>query len=284
MDEDSDQYESNTNNDPEYDIDHASNKINTMGEERREDGGTVERTKQQNNTSHIENMEEEHNKNSAEFERTFYDYEYNMWRCDDRISTTEKMNNVCFTQMSAKRGINTIGEKAVVAIVEEYQQLDSLGVFVPIPYDQLNRTQRSGVLNAINLIKQKRCGKIKERTVADGQKQRDLYAKSETSSPTLSLEGFTTLLMIDVAEGRSVAIADVAGAFLKADMDDFVVVKLQGPAVEALVQINKKKYHRYITEKGRNKIWYLRLLKAMYGTLKAPILWYSLFANTLKEN
>ena len=106
----------------------------------------------------------------------------------------------------------------------------------------------------------------------------------ETSSPTLSLEGFTTSLIIDAAEGRIVAIADVAGAFLKADMDDFVVVKLQGPAVEALVQINKKKYHRYITEKGRNKIWYLRLLKAMYGTLKAPILWYSLFANTLKEN
>ena len=74
--------------------------------------------------------------------------------------------------------------------------------------------------------------------MANGRKQRDLYAKSETSSPTLSLEGFTTSLMIDAAEGRSIAIADVTGAFLKADMDNFVVVKLKGPAMEALVQIN----------------------------------------------
>ena len=186
--------------------------------------------------------------------------------------------------MSAKKGINTFGEKAVVAIVEEYWQLDTLGVFEPITYDQLNKTQKSEVLNAIDLIKQKRCGKIKGRTVADGRKQRELYAKLETSSPTLSLEAFTTSLMMDAAEGRSIAIADVAGAFLKVDMEDFVVVKLQGPAVEALVEINKKKYHRYITKKGSTKVLYVRPLKAMYGTLKEPILWYSLFANTLKEN
>ena len=136
VDEDSYQYESNINNDPEYDIDHASNEINTIGEERSEDSGTVEHTEQRNNISRIKNTEEEHNKNSdgqynlrklrsqtacGEFKRTFYDYKYNMWQYNDQISATEKMNNVCFTQMSAKRGINTFGEKAVVATVEEYR-------------------------------------------------------------------------------------------------------------------------------------------------------------------
>ena len=55
--------------------------------------------------------------------------------------------------MSTKRGINKFGKKAVVAIVEEYLQLDTLGVFEPISYNQLNKSQRSGVLNAIDLVK-----------------------------------------------------------------------------------------------------------------------------------
>ena len=44
------------------------------------------------------------------------------------------------------------------------------------------------------------------------------------SSPTLSLEGFINTLSIDAAEHRQVAIADVAGAFLKADKHDHVIV------------------------------------------------------------
>jgi len=31
------------------------------------------------------------------------------------------------------------------------------------------------------------------------------------------------------------------------------------------------------------KVIYVRLLKAMYGTLTAPILWYKLFASTIME-
>ena len=73
------------------------------------------------------------------------------------------------------------------------------------------------------------------------------------------------------------------GAFLKAKMDDFVVVKLQGPAVEALLKINKNKYKDYIIETKKEKVLYVKLLKAMYGTLKAPLLWYTLFTNILEE-
>ena len=90
--------------------------------------------------------------------------------------------------------------------------------------------------------------------------------------------------MIDAAEERHVATADVTGAFLKAEMDDFVVVKLQGPAVEALIDINKEIYSTYVSKEKGKMVLYIRLLKAMYGTLKAPLLWYTLFANTLREN
>jgi len=41
---------------------------------------------------------------------------------------------------------------------------------------------------------------------------------------------------VDALENRFIATSDVAGAFLKAKMDDFVIVRLQGPAVDALLK------------------------------------------------
>ena len=174
--------------------------------------------------------------------------------------------------MSDKKGIKIFGDKAVSAIVHEYEQLDRLNVFEPIHGKSLTYLQRSNTLNAINLIKEKRCGKIKGRTVADGRKQRHFYSKFETSSPALSLEAFFGTLAIDAAEERQIAIVDVTGAFLKADMDDFVIVKLQGPAIKALMKINKNKYKDFVIKNKEEEVLYAKLLKAMYETLKAPLL------------
>jgi hypothetical protein len=49
----------------------------------------------------------------------------------------------------------------------------------------------------INVIKEKRCGKIKGRTVADGRPQRKLYTKDEASSPTVFTDALLMLILID---------------------------------------------------------------------------------------
>ena len=100
----------------------------------------------------------------------------------------------CYTQMSAKKGIKMFGNSALKALMEEYRQLDKLEVLKPLDIKQLTKYQKIGTLNAIDLIKQKRCGKIKGRAVADGRKQRDLYSKHEVLSPALSLESFLAIL------------------------------------------------------------------------------------------
>ena len=79
--------------------------------------------------------------------------------------------------MSIQKGIKLFGDKAVFAIVDEYKQLDDLQVFMPLDGNKLTGDQRKNALNAIDLIKEKRCCKIKGRTVADGRKQRDLFIK-----------------------------------------------------------------------------------------------------------
>ena len=135
----------------------------------------------------------------------------------------EKAVHVMFTQMSAHKGIKLFGQKAIVAMMKELKQLtDGVipcnPVIKPIPFEELTAKDKKEALEAVNIIAQKRSGKIKGRTCANGRKQRK-YLKGDESyaSPTASLESIMTTLVIDAHEGRDVAIADVPGAYLHAE-------------------------------------------------------------------
>ena len=69
------------------------------------------------------------------------------------------------------------------------------------------------------MIKQKRSGNIKERTYADGIKQKRFLKDGENiSSPTLSTEVPMEKLIIDTMEGQDVAIFDVPGAYFHTEI------------------------------------------------------------------
>jgi hypothetical protein len=186
------------------------------------------------------------------------------------------------TQMTANAGIRKHGGKAITALLEEFCQLDDKSVFKPLHAKELTTRQKKDALRAINLIKEKRCGRIKGRTCADGRPQRGLYTKEQTASPTVSTDALMLSLMIDALEQRDVATADVTGAYLHADMNDFVVIKLTGDAVGLMCKANPK-YQVFTTvEQGQN-VLYLQLLKALYGCVQSALLWYDLFVSTLQE-
>ena len=104
--------------------------------------------------------------------------------------------------------------------------------------------------------------------MVDGRGRRSKYEKSDTSSPALTVENFIVTLAVDAAEGRDVSVCDVAGAFLKAE----------GPAIDAIVRANESDYKAFITYENGTRVLYLQLLKAMYGTLTAALLWYRMLA------
>lgn len=177
-----------------------------------------------------------------------------------------------FTQMHATKGIKLLGQQALDAMETEYRQLERLDVFEPEHAHKLPTTEKKAALRAIDLIKIKRSGKIKGRTVADGSTQRAYISKEDSTSPAAHPDSLIATLVVDAMEDREVATADIAGAYLKAYMPDTVFLRVTGPAVDALMRINPTKYKEYITfEKGK-KVLYLRLVKAMYGTLKASTL------------
>ena len=192
-------------------------------------------------------------------------------------------SQIMLTQMSAKKGVAKHGEKAVLAIVKEFIQLDEKDVFEPIKREQLTKEQMAKALRTITVIKEKRCGRIKGRTVADGRMQRNYISKEDSSSPTVGTESLFLSLVIDAHEGRYVVTADVVGAFLLADMDEFTVVKIDGPMVTYLVKANPSKFASFVTyERGRKAI-YLKLKKALYGCVKSSLLWWKLLTYTLVE-
>ena len=196
--------------------------------------------------------------------------------------TEELLTGFIFSQMSARAGIQKHGQPAIDALYIEFEQLHNKGVFMGKHQDELTREQKRNALRVISVIKEKRCGKLKGRTVADGRPQHALYHKMETSSPTVSTNALVLSLMIDAYECRDVATADVEGAYLHADQVDFTLVRLEGQSVDIMCKINEG-YRSFVSTEGNKKILYLQLMKALYGCVKSALLWYELFTHTLEE-
>ena len=111
---------------------------------------------------------------------------------------------------------------------------------------ELKATQKREALRAINLIKEKRCGKLKGRTCADGSTQRKHFTKEQTSSLTVSTDALMLSIIINTYEERDVATANVVGVYLNADMPDFTVMKLTGDSVDIMCKANPK-YEKFVT-------------------------------------
>jgi hypothetical protein len=185
------------------------------------------------------------------------------------------------TQMTAQAGIKKHGSKAVDALLAEFCQLDDKAVFNPIVATELTSEQKRAPLRAVNLIKEKRCRKLKGRTCSDGRPQQGLYDKQQTASPTVSTDALMISLTIDSFERKDVATADVAGAYLNADMDDFVLLKLTGNTVDIMCRANDK-YSAYVAQEYGKPVLYLQLMKALYSCVRSALLWYELFTSTLQ--
>ena len=63
-------------------------------------------------------------------------------------------------------------------------------------------------------------------------------------------------LTIDAKENREVVTINIPGAFLHADNEDYVIIKMVGTLVELMVKTNPKMYRQYVVlEKGRSVLY-----------------------------
>lgn len=179
-----------------------------------------------------------------------------------------------------KEGIKRFGTSAINAVLKEFAQLHDRDTFEPKHADELTMEQKKVALNLITLVTEKRSGQIKGRACADGRKQRRYIRKEEVTSPTIQLESLMLTLLIDAYENRDVATADVVGAYLMANMDDFVLVKVIGQSVEVMCEVDDN-YKKIVTYERGKPVIYLRLKKALYGCMQSALLWYETFKSRL---
>ena len=198
--------------------------------------------------------------------------------------------DVMFTQMSAKRGIKLFKERAVAAMIKELTQLDrgamdGKPVVIPIDPKLLTSEERKLALEAVHLIKEKRDGKVKGRTCANGSKQRQFLKEGETvASPAVSMEGIFLTFLIAAYEGRKVVSFDIPGAFLQAEMSDdkLVLLKFRDDFVDMMCQVNPEHKKNVIIENGK-RVLYMKIVRGLYGCIEAALQWYKCYTEILEK-
>ena len=155
----------------------------------------------------------------------------------------------------------------------------------PTPWESLTDEDKRQALDAVNLIKQKRCGKIKGRCAANGSRQKQYLKEDESvASPTVSLEGLLGTFVIDAKEGRMVNTFDVPGAFLQAPMPEGkkVLLKMKGEFVDIMCRVNPEHLPNVRFE-GKHKVLYLKVERAIYGCIESALAWYNMFTKILEK-
>ena len=191
------------------------------------------------------------------------------------------------TQLSLKVGLKEWGEAGRAAAHSEMKQLHLRNTFKPFHWRELNQAQRRTVLESHMFLKLKRDGKIKGRTVAGGNKQRDYISKEDASSPTVATESVLLTCIVDAEEERDVTVVDIPNAFVQTEVEDekdMAFIKLRGVLVDILVEIAPDVYKSYVsTDKKGIKQLLVRCQNALYGTMVASLLYYRKFTKNLKS-
>ena len=192
------------------------------------------------------------------------------------------------------KGLKKYGEHGLAAIIKEFTQLDqgaipehNKPVVIPIDPSTLSYDDKKKALDAVNLISEKCDGTIKGRTCANGSKQRMYLAQADTvASPTVSVEGLLTTLVIAAYQGRQIISFDIPGAFLQAELPDdkLLLLRLNGEFVDIMCLVNPEHKKNVIVDKFGKKILYMRVIQALYGCIEAALQWYKMFTTVLMKD
>ncbi len=79
------------------------------------------------------------------------------------------------------------GERGETAVSKELKQFNVYDVFEPLYANKLSQEEKSKALTSLIFLKEKRDGKVKARSCANGSVQREHVAKEEAAAPPVTL-------------------------------------------------------------------------------------------------
>jgi hypothetical protein len=184
--------------------------------------------------------------------------------------------------MKKRKGLRMFGDAGIEAVLKELQQLHDQKVLAPNSAHSLSANEKQAALQYLMFLKQKCNGTIKGCGCADGWKQWECITKEDSSSPTVAIECILISSVLDAMEGCDVATVDIPGAFMQADMDKVVHMKLEGKMADLLVSLDPSMYRPYVYDVRCKNVLYIELHKALYGTLRTVLhFWRCLMAELI---
>jgi Reverse transcriptase (RNA-dependent DNA polymerase) len=201
---------------------------------------------------------------------------------EERKSSTEVLSSA---NISVRDALRSQGDEAKRVILKELEQMVVRGVFKPVHRSLLNEHERRSTIRSSMFLKAKyhpdgTFDKLKARLVAGGDQQdKSLY--TDLSSATVSTSAVFTLAAVAAHEQRRVAVVDIGGAFLNADMGHKVPVhmRLDKTMTEFLITLDPS-YRTFIDSKGGVTV---KLRKALYGCVESSGLWYENLRATMED-
>jgi hypothetical protein len=182
---------------------------------------------------------------------------------------------------SLKRGLKHFGNQGKQAAHDEIKQLHDRDCFTPIDPTGLKKSECQKAIESLIFLTQKRDGRIKARTSANGNPQRQWMDRENVSSPTVSTEATLITAVIEAKEGREVATCDIPNAFVQTELShtdkdgDRTIMKIRGSLEDILCEMDAL-YTDFVVweQRGREKVLYVHVKKALYGLLESAMLFY----------
>lgn len=87
---------------------------------------------------------------------------------------------------------------------------------------------------------------------------------------------------IEAREQRDTGVHGVPNVFRQAYNNEKVIMKIKGKVADYLIQADPRLYRKYIKLENGATILYVELRKALYGQLKAALLFYKKFVTKLQ--
>ena len=183
--------------------------------------------------------------------------------------------------VSLKKARKIYNRRADEAAIKELSQLHRKKVWEIITSLPLSRSARRKIIRSSIFLKEKFTAsgafdKLKARLVAGGHQQdRSVYTAEETTSPTATLQSVYMIAGIAAAEGRSVASMDIGGAYLNAELEKEVIMRIDKELADLLETVDSG-YKDAPREPDGSIL--VRLKKALYGLAESSNLWYKLLS------
>ena len=188
---------------------------------------------------------------------------------------------------SLKKGLKAFGNRAKQAAYKEMSQLHRRMVFKPVKVETLTLQERKRAMESLMFLVEKRDKSIKARTVANGSTQRPYTPKEEAASPTAATYSIFVTATIDAKQNRDVMTLDIPNAFVQTEVpqkkgDEKIIMKIRGSLVDMLLEISPGTYEDYVVYEKGQKVLYVQMLMALYGMMKASLLYYNKFRKDIE--